>query len=95
MPFQIITIPFDPALELFSEDGLNEFLLNKKLLSWKAEFFNQGNKAYWTVLLEYEPALRKNEAAKFKLNLEQELLYNRLREWRKETAEKQGIPIND
>ncbi len=93
MPFQIITIPFDPALQSFSEDLLNDFLLNKKLISWQAEFFQHSHKAFWTVFLEYEPVLKNDGREKFNFTKEQEVLFQRFREWRKETAEKQGVPV--
>ncbi|MBU3915145.1 HRDC domain-containing protein [bacterium] len=93
MPFQIINIPFDPALELFSEAGLNDFLLNKKLISWQAEFFQQSGRSYWSVFLEYESVSKQKEIPKLNLTPEQELLFQKLREWRKEQAEKQGIPV--
>jgi superfamily II DNA helicase RecQ len=93
MPFQIITIPFDPALEVFSEEQVNRFLINKKLLSWQAEFFKQANKAYWSVFLEYEFLIEKKASPKTKLTEEQQVLYQKLKEWRKEQAEKQGVPV--
>lgn len=93
MPFQIITIPFDPSLSVFHTDLLNDFLINKQLLSYRAEFFQQQSKFYWTVLVEYEPVLPKSDKNKQKLSPEQEVLFNRLREWRKEMAEKQGVPV--
>jgi len=39
MAFRIITVPFVPEQEGFAEEALNEFCLNKKILSFKAEFF--------------------------------------------------------
>jgi hypothetical protein len=80
MTFQIITIPFDPSLSVFHADELNDFLVNKQLLSYRAEFFQQQNRAYWTVLVEYEPVLPKDQKSRQKLSPEQEVLFNRLRE---------------
>ena len=93
MPFQIFTIPFDPSVQSFSEDTLNDFLLSKKLLSWKAEFFQNDSHSYWTVFLEYEPILKSDGKEKFNFTKDQEVLFQRLREWRKEKAEQQGVPV--
>ena len=53
--FRIITIPFNPATEIFDEKPLNDFLLDKELRSHRVEFFRSGEKSYWSILLEYEP----------------------------------------
>ena len=93
MPFRIFSIPFDPATQTFGEESLNDYLSNKRLLSWQAEFFRHSRKSYWTVLLEYEPVLKGEGREKLHLNPEQEMLFQRLREWRKEKAERQSVPV--
>ena len=42
MGFRIITIPFELNKMEFSEDELNKFIVNKKINSYKAEFFQSG-----------------------------------------------------
>lgn len=93
MPFRIITIPFDENKGAFFEDILNQFCLNKKVLSHKAEFFQGNNKAYWSVFIEYDLVLGDSKVDPESLNEPEKLLYNRLRQWRRGTAEKEGIPI--
>ena len=92
MPFRVITIPFDEARETFHEEPLNAFCLNKKVVGWQAQFFLANGKAYWTVFLEYEPILEASPEPST-LSHAQKLLYKRLREWRKEQAERQGVPV--
>ena len=57
MSFRIFTIAFDHAKEVFIEEELNMFCLNKKISAHKAEFFMSNGKAYWTVFIEYDPVL--------------------------------------
>ncbi len=92
MPFKIITIPFDPEKECFLEECLNDFCLNKKLKQWKAEFFASAEKVYWTIFIEYDMVLEP-EKTDDSFSEPQRLLYNRLREWRKNKAQKNGVPV--
>lgn len=103
MNFKIITIPFDDSKELFLDDELNKFILNKKIISKKLEFFTYNSKPYWSVLLEYEhihPVGAKHFSPDSNVkqtveNLSEpdKLLFQKLKDWRKETAEKQGFPV--
>ena len=92
MPFKIITIPFNEAHECFTVEDLNNFCLNKKIIRTQQEFFNKDQKHYWTVFLEYE-SIHENQSDNNTLNEAERLFYQRLREWRKEQAEKEGIPV--
>ncbi len=92
MPFGIITIPFDPEKECFLEEDLNNFCLNKKIKNFKAEFFMLKNKPYWTVFIEYEVVMDEDEREK-SFSEAQSLLYQRLKEWRREKAEELGVPV--
>lgn len=94
MPVRIITVPFDPAHDLFQDDELSKFLLNKRVKTLRPEFFQHEGRAYWSVFVEYESALSPAAARDtHALSEPQQLLYQRLREWRKETAERDGIPV--
>ena len=92
MPFRIITIPFDADKEFFSEDPLNKFCLNKKISSYSAEFFRTDGRAYWTVFIEYEIPL-EDAGKPTDLNEPERLMFQRLREWRRQKAEGQGVPV--
>ncbi len=93
MPFKIITIPFDDEKEIFLEDSLNQFCLNKKILSRRIEFFNLNGKAYWTVFIEYDTVLEPLRDNIDGLNEADQMLYNRFRQWRQEKAKEQGVPV--
>jgi superfamily II DNA helicase RecQ len=90
--YEIITIPFNSITKTFNTDDLNAFCVNKKVISTKIEFFQDEKHACWTVFLEYEPILEKNGDVPSGLTEAGRLCYEKLREWRKETAEKEGIP---
>jgi superfamily II DNA helicase RecQ len=95
MPVRIITIPFEPHKEIFQDEDLMKFLLTKHVKDLHPEFFQMNGRAYWTVFVNYENVLSDNDANKKQdgLNEGQKLLFTRLREWRKETAEKDGVPV--
>lgn len=94
MPFEIITIPFNVSSKCFYADELNRFCLNKNVLKTEVEFFRDDKQAYWTAFIEYGIILEntKDEPDTKCLTEAGKLCYERLREWRKETAEKEGIP---
>ena len=62
--FRIITIPFDRIQKGFDDGSLNKFLLNKKVKSYRAEFFEDGGDKYWTLMVEYDPVLQKGSKRK-------------------------------
>lgn len=92
MTFAIITIPFDPVTKGFQPDELNRFCLNKKIVTKRIEFFKDGEAVYWSVFIEYETVLEKAGRENADLTQAGKLCYEKLRIWRKETAEKEGIP---
>ena len=92
MSCEIITIPFNPATKGFHADELNKFCLNKKILEKRIEFFKDEKTVYWTVFIEYEPVLEYSSDEPKGLTEAGRLCYERLREWRKLTAEKEGVP---
>ena len=90
--YEIITIPFNIITKTFNADDLNSFCINKKVISTKIEFFKDEKNAYWSVFIEYETVLKKNNNEPSGLTEAGRRCYEKLREWRKETAEKEGIP---
>ncbi len=42
------------------EEELNKFCLNKTIISYKTEFFQNGHGAYWSIFLEYEKVLEES-----------------------------------
>lgn len=92
--FKIIAIPFDRVKKSFDEELLNRVTINKQVKSCRAEFFRNGEDAYWTVFLEYDPLLEKAPERSLEgLDEPQKMLLDRLRAWRKERAAKDGVPV--
>ncbi len=92
MSVRIFTIPFDPEKGIFFDEDFSRFLLNKNVKNLKPEFFQLNGRAYWTVFVEYETVLNP-EKAEDGLDESQRLLMKRLRQWRKEKGEQEGIPV--
>lgn len=95
MSVKIITVPFDPEREVFEDETLTLFLANKRVRSLQPQFFQNRGRPYWTVFIEYEPVLStaENLPAKEVLNDTQQALFRKLREWRKEKADQDGVPV--
>jgi len=91
---EIITIKFDRDKELFQSDEFKKFILNKKINSYKAEFFQDGANSYWSMFVDYEVVIdEKKSDDKNKLNEADALLFTRLKEWRKLKADEKGFPV--
>jgi superfamily II DNA helicase RecQ len=92
MAYEIINIPLSSGSKTFNTNDLNKFCANKKIIERKIEFFQQDSTAYWTVFIEYETILESPGREATGLTEAGRLCYEELRRWRKETAEKEGIP---
>ncbi|MCX7635660.1 MAG: hypothetical protein N2Z74_07955 [Syntrophales bacterium] len=57
--YRIITLPFDAVKKGFDESPLNDFIINKRVVGSRIEFFHRGDEAYWTVLIAYDEVLEK------------------------------------
>ncbi len=94
MAFRIITVPFDNEREVFPDNELNNFLLDKKVRSYRVEFFIHAGRPYWSVFLEYEEIEdRSVEKLTQSLNERQKLIFERLKDWRKEKGKEVGMPV--
>ena len=95
MNVKIITVPFDPEREVFQDETLTTFLMNKRVFSLRPQFFQSQGRSYWSVFVEYESVLSKGETipAKEVLNDTQQALFRKLREWRKDKADQDGVPV--
>jgi len=92
--FKIITIPYDRTAKGFDDELLTKFLLNKQVKSHQAEFFMDHGDPFWTVFIEYETILEKHSAPPpVPLTKEQQTLFDRLKTWRKERADTDGVPV--
>lgn len=93
MPVRILTIAFNPLQERFLDDELRSFLLNKTVKMMRPEFFQFHGQPFWSVFIEYENVLAAPVPPADGLDGPRRLLLQRLREWRKEQAEKGGVPV--
>jgi superfamily II DNA helicase RecQ len=92
--FKIITIPFDRDTKTFDEDVFNKFILNKKIKSYQVNFFQDGEDSFWSVFLEYDPLIEKTAEKELDgLDKPQRILLDTLKAWRKQRAEKDGVPV--
>ena len=92
MSYEIINIPLSPATKSFNTEELNKFCLNKKIITTQVEFFQQDNSAFWTVFIEYDTILETIGKETDGLTEAGRICFEELRRWRKEMAEKEGIP---
>ena len=95
MLHKIFTFPYQPALAGFDSNPLERFLLDKEVFELQAHFFLREGQPYWTVWVRYritgsQPVSVKADQAP--RNERDQLLYDRLRNWRREQAEAQGVP---
>lgn len=97
---KIFTIPFSSEHETFFDDHINQFLLNKRVESIKAEFFEKKGHFYWSVFVAYDVVVderktkkKSKEKVNLRLNEKDALLFQRLKEWRKQRAIREGIPV--
>jgi superfamily II DNA helicase RecQ len=93
MPTKIITVNFDRTSESFDDSVLTKFLLNKHVTTLRPEFFVENGKSYWSFFVEYE-VVGANEVSKQSgLNPKQQILYQKLYEWRKQKAMEMKVPV--
>ena len=91
MQLKIFTLPFDEETEGFPDEIISEFCLNKKVLRIETEFFRREGRPFWSVAVHYEIVLPDTDKLR-ELDDSQKLLFQRLKEWRKEKAAKEGLP---
>ena len=92
MKVRIFTLPFKEEVQGFEDDLIHAFCQNKKVHEMKSEFFTNGGKPYWTVIVIYD-ILIQDEGKAVELDEKQKILYEELRKWRAEQAEKDGYPV--
>jgi superfamily II DNA helicase RecQ len=87
-----------------AEAEMNAFLRSHRVLAVKKEFVCDGENSFWTFCVEYlesAPASpgpgngggRPKVDYKEVLKPEEFEVFSRLRDWRKDTAEKEGVPV--
>lgn len=93
MQIRIFTLAFDEKTESFDDELIREFCQNKKVHRIETHFFRQEGQAYWSVAVHYDVVELKKADKVRELDEAGQLLYQRLREWRRETGAKEGFPV--
>ncbi|HPN32769.1 MAG TPA: HRDC domain-containing protein [bacterium] len=98
MQYKIFTIPIINSVEF--EEELNAFLKSKKIISVKKELIKTNKAGYWTFLVEYIETTTNGSFSKNKKNIvdykeiltsEEFIIFSKLRDIRKEIAEKEKL----
>ena len=92
---RVLTLPFVATTGGFDDSALQAFLVNKSLLRIEPQFFQQSGQSYWSVWIEYRPLLSPRErqgGGEVKLSAAQQTLLYQLKDWRREEADRAGIP---
>lgn len=92
MEVRIFTLPFDETSEGFPDEIVTEFCRNKRVLQVASKFFMFEGRPFWSVAVHYEVVVRGEEKLR-ELDEAQQLLFVRLKDWRKEKAAREGIPV--
>ncbi len=92
---RIFAIKFEKKKEIFDDEQINKFIMRKKIINIEKEFFTNNDNVYWTVFIEYDEILPEESKGNKEegLNEWQNILFQILRKWRKEKADKEGIPV--
>jgi superfamily II DNA helicase RecQ len=94
LKFFEITVNFNFEENRFDLSSLNEFVSRVEILEIKSNFFIFENRPFYTFLICYkEKEENKNQDFEISsLNEKQVQIMNRLKSWRKQRAEKEGVP---
>ncbi len=86
-----------------AESEMNAFLRSHRMLTVKKEFVSDGENSFWTFCVEYlesSPAPQSpGQSGRPKVDYKELLkpeefeVFSRLCEWRKDVAEKEGVPV--
>jgi superfamily II DNA helicase RecQ len=100
--YKFFTIPIDSSDDIELE--LNRFIQSHKIIKVNKELITNRNEAYWCFLIEYlgkadtDDTTTKNKSKpkvdyKEILSPEDFTLYAKIRDWRKQSAENEGIML--
>jgi len=98
--YKFFTIPIKATREVETE--LNRFLRSQRVLTVHREFVSQGENSFWTMAVEYlsdggddtrKPPGKKRVDYREVLSPEDFALFVKLRDWRKQVAEKEAVPV--
>ncbi|MBW2709376.1 MAG: HRDC domain-containing protein [Deltaproteobacteria bacterium] len=97
--YKFFTIPLKATREVETE--LNHFLRSQRVLTVHREFVSQGENSFWTMAVEYmsdgntpqKTTGKKRVDYREVLSSEDFALFVKLRDWRKQAAEKEAVPV--
>ncbi len=106
MRFHLFTLAFDPIIERFNDEAVQDFLADKDVESVSDHFFVRDSMPYLTLVVYYRPqrltsnvlvpepkgGRQRDETWRDALGKEDWPLFNTLRDWRGEKARAEGIP---
>jgi hypothetical protein len=90
---RVATLPFDPVQGRFDDEALQRLLAGRTLRSCSPVFFQQDGRSYWSVWLQYAEPAGTQAAAQRELSGADRILYQALRDWRREAAEAAKVPV--
>jgi superfamily II DNA helicase RecQ len=98
--YKFFTIPLKATREVETE--LNHFLRSQRVLTVHREFVSQGENSFWTMAVEYlsdgggdtrKPLGKKRVDYREVLPPDDFGIFVKLRDWRKQAAEKEAVPV--
>lgn len=92
MLIKVFSLLFDSQQGMFDEELVEKFCMNKKVIQMRTRFFQDEGKQYLSVVVLYE-LLQEKEVLPVELDSVQKKLYEKLRDWRKVTADNAGYPV--
>ena len=100
MPIKIFTLPFHDETQTFHDDVVTQFCLNKRVHKLDTKFFMRNQRPFWTIAVYYDllglselASAGVGEQPEKYLDEHQKVLLLRLKEWRKQTAGTNGLPV--
>jgi hypothetical protein len=54
---KIFTLKYEERTENINDSAMSNFLADKEILRWECHFFECKNEFFWTVMVEYRPAV--------------------------------------
>lgn len=95
MEAKIFTIPFDAEKGDFLSEEFEAFCAGKRVLRYQPSFFEAAGRPWWSVWVSYElleglPLPKEVENESF--SEAEKALMKKLKAWRREKAEKAGLP---
>ena len=96
MHVKIFTIPFLPESGGFDSSHVEVFCENHEVISQEPVFFQENGRHWWSIYMTYKPqvevATKKAKQKLPEMNEGEQVLFHKLKKWRKTKAEEQGFP---